>query len=320
LPVSLEWISPEAEKLGFDRTRLQELSKSYHDDIVREYMPGANLLIAKSGQIVFKLSIGYKDVATAERLEFNDIFRLYSMTKPIAAVLSLQQIEQGLYDLQSPVSQFLPEVAKLRVLNGDKLETQSTPMTVWHLLTHTSGFSATWSSDKIGQRYRELGVIEYQPHQFVKYPKDLQDFYARLLNVPLAHQPGAKRTYGISNDVQGLLIQKAGSLPLRSIVGKNILTPLSMYDTDFCITGTKQGRLVSMYRAKKTTGMELIETGQNSAYRCNVPVPSLSGGLIGTIEDYWHFAEMLRAKGSFTHQTERTSRTTILGSTTQESV
>ena len=297
VPRSLSWVSARAGALGFDQHRLEAMLGSYAEDIAAGKLPGVNLMISRQGQVVLKASIGFADVAARRELEFQHLFRLYSMTKPIASVLSLQQAEAGLYTLDGPVEVFLPEFANYKV-QGGVAEGDMAAMTVRHLLTHTAGFSAVWNDDPVARLYRRDGVVEYLPNDFENAPASLAEFYSRISALPLLHTPGTQRTYGVSNDVQGVLIERAAKERLPSLLERALLDPLAMSDTGFCVPQDDLHRLVSLYAYGEDGRLARRESGQDSAYQCPVAMASLSGGLVGSISDYWRFAEALRQGGA----------------------
>lgn len=299
-PVSLRWIADDALPLGFDPALLNELIDAYAQDVADGELPGVNLLIARHGRPVLRASVGFRDREQGAALAFDDLFRLYSMTKPIAAALSLRQVEQGLYRLDSPVADFLPELGAVRVyqLNAAPVPAAKV-MTLRHLLTHTAGFTAEWNQDAVAALYRQHGVVEHQPNAYPNGPASLAEFFARLHPLPLLHEPGARRTYGVSNDVQGVLAERAAETDLAALLEALLLAPLGMKDTGFCVAPEQAGRLAALYEARADGGLRRLEGGADSAFLCPVAVHSLSSGLVGTIEDYWRFAEALRGGGAF---------------------
>ena len=301
VPRSLSWVSENARDAGFDRQRLEGLLDSYSEDIAAGKLPGVNLLISRHGQAVLKASLGFSDTEDARPLSLDHLFRLYSMTKPVASVLSLQQIDAGLYALDTPVGAILPEFSRYRVHAGDEgsvSRSDTAAMTVRHLLAHTAGFSAVWNDDPVAMLYRSHGVVEYLPNDFDNSPDSLAEFYRRISALPLLHQPGSRRTYGVSNDVQGVLIERVAGQSLPSVLASALLGPLGMSDTGFCVASCDLHRLVSLYAYQDDGALARVEKGDRSAYQCPVPLTSLSGGLVGTISDYWRFAEALRRGGA----------------------
>ena len=300
VPVSLFWTSPNSAGLGFEDRALQSLRDAYLQDVRDGKLPGVNLLISRKGQHVLKASIGFADLEERKALSFGHLFRLYSMTKPIASVLSLQQIEAGLYGLDTPVDTFLPELSKLLVYDPQVgTKKRHAQMSVRHLLTHTAGFTAVWNQDPVASMYREQGVVEYLPNEFENAPASLTDFYSRISRLPLLHEPGMRRTYGVSNDVQGVLVERAAGSEVVEILQASMLGPLGMRDTFFCVPRQELFRLASLYAYSQDGKLNRVEKGDEASYECPVALSSLSGGLVGSISDYWKFAEAIRRGGKY---------------------
>ncbi|MYF68249.1 MAG: beta-lactamase family protein [Gammaproteobacteria bacterium] len=300
VPVALSWTSPDALDLGFDEKELGALLDSYVQDVRDGKLPGANLMISRRGQAVLRASIGFADREDRAALSFDHLFRLYSMTKPIAAVLALQQIEAGLYGLDTAVGTFLPEFSEPLVFDPETGPRKSrSRMTVQHLLTHTAGFTAVWNDDAVARIYEEHGVIEHFPNEYENTPSSLSDFYRRIRALPLLHDPGTRRTYGVSNDVQGVLAERAGGSDVASILRSRLFDPLGMRETSFCVSGQDLARFASLYTYDEVGNLSRVEGGEQTAYECPAALNSLSGGLVGTISDYWRFAEALRRGGAY---------------------
>lgn len=300
VPVTLSWTSPDAADLGFDEEELGTLLDSYVQDVRDGRLPGANLLISRQGRAVLKASIGFADREDHVALSFDHLFRLYSMTKPVASVLTLQQIEAGLYGLDTEVGTFLPEFSEPMVYDAEARTRKSrTQMTVRHLLTHTAGFTAVWNEDAVAGMYEGGGVVEHFPNEYENVPASLSDFYLRISTLPLLHDPGARRTYGVSNDVQGVLVQRAGGSEVASILRSALLDPLDMRETSFCVSRQNLSRFASLYTYDEDGILSRVERGGETAFECPVALTSLSGGLVGTISDYWRFTEALRRGGAY---------------------
>jgi len=296
-PVAFEQVSPDAELYGFSASALNQLKQDVIADIEQGLLPGANILIARKGEIIAQYSIGYANKESREPLTPNHLFRLYSMTKPVSAVIALQQIEDGHYTLDTPINTQLPELSNLSVYQEGANQAPDTPVTMRHLLTHTAGFTATWGDNPVAKEYVENGVVEYVPHDFKDAASSIEDLVRRLSDIPLLHQPGTARTYGISNDVQGLFMARVDEVSADQVFANRIATPLAMSDTKFCVDQADSARLTSMYTADEQGKINLIEHGENSAYLCPVAVTSYSGGLVSTITDYYKFAQMLANHG-----------------------
>jgi len=204
-----EGMSENAAGLGFDPAGLSAIIAHYEKTVDDGRLPGAVILIARKGEVVFETAIGYADRESKIPLTIDHLFRIYSMTKPVTAAAVFQQIERGAFMLDTPVAELAPEFSNMTV--GAKGEDGSltfvpalTPMTIRHLLTHTAGFTAAWSGTEIANLYIRDGVYETVPYRLDDrsiLPASLTEFAERLGKLPLAHEPGAQMTYGLSSDV-----------------------------------------------------------------------------------------------------------------------
>ncbi len=320
VPISQDYIHENADELGFSPSKLNDLRDGFLQDVKTGVIPGANVLIARKGQIVAQFSVGYAHLETKTPLTSDHLFRLYSMTKPVAAAIALQQIDEGAYGLDSRIDTFLPELSQPKVHTEKGLVDAVQPVTMRHLLTHTAGYTAEWGWDSVAPLYREKGIVEYATHNYDNAAESLTDFVERLADVPLAHQPGSKRTYGTSNDVQGLFMARVDNTSAEDLFHDRLGRPLGMTDTNFCVDQSDLStRLTSMYRDEEGT-LKLIENGVNSKYACPTKVVSYSGGLAGTISDYYRFAQMLLDNGQFEGKQVMSANSVKLLSTPQQFV
>ena len=148
-------VSPESA--GFSSKRLRRLSdpmQSYIDD---GKLSGALTMLARRGEVFHSESYGVQDIESGVPVERDTIFRLYSMTKPITSVAVMMLYEEGHFSLDDPVGNFIPEFANMKVLDGMdetgmRLVGQDRPITIRHLLTHTSGLSYGLMKDTPNRR------------------------------------------------------------------------------------------------------------------------------------------------------------------------
>ena len=170
-------------------------------------LPGALTLVARYGEVVFLEVLGKRDLETQAPLKLDSIFRFYSMSKPITSVAVMMLYEEGHFQLDDPVSRFIPELEHLQVYRlGDAArmlcEPAASPITIQQLLTHTSGFTYGLSSeDVIGRLYRAAKT------DFGGRAGPLNEVVARLAEIPLVHHPGTRWSYGVSTDVLGYLVE-----------------------------------------------------------------------------------------------------------------
>jgi CubicO group peptidase (beta-lactamase class C family) len=263
--------------------------------------PGASVLVLQHGREVFFHAAGFADLAAAAPMRRDTIFRIYSMSKPITAAAIMMLVEEGRIGLHDPVSSFVPEFADLRAYVGEDgariLTEPARPMTVEHLLTHTSGLTYGFQrGTPVAAMYRQTKLAA---EEWRFDPAFAGGGLARVLaTMPLAYQPGTRWHYGVSFDIAGLIVERASGLSFADFLRQRIFDPLGMRHTGFWASPQDASRLASIYGAGLAGGVALIETGPSSRMLKPPAVASGGGGLLSTIDDYGRFAAMLCAGGT----------------------
>ena len=282
--------------------QLQRLSQLASKYVAEGRVPGIVNLVMRNGKIVHLEAVGNRGVDDETPMQLDDLFRIYSMTKPITSVAAMQLYEEGKFQLSDPVTKFVPELHGLNVLNDDgTLSPVEREMTMHQLLMHTAGFSYGFHP------YRDPVDRLYVAADLTNAP-DLEGFVSKLAELPLRSQPGEIYHYSVAVDVTGLVIERLSGLPLDEYIDSKILKPLQMNDTFFEVPSTKRERFVQNHFINPDTG-SLVNVDYAPApygYRKGVAlsdyfdVSLISGGagLVSTALDYARFAEMLRRGGS----------------------
>ncbi len=265
-------------------------------------LPGASVLINQSGREVLYYEAGLSDVASGNPVARDTIFRLFSMTKPIAAAAVMTLIDDGVIRLEDAVTDYIPEFADLGVYlgqNGDVVQsTPAHPISIKNLLTHTAGFSYWfYPNNPVAALYAKDPRIDDERWRFDPALGGHDGLTRSLARLPLVGQPGDRWHYSMSLDVAGIVIERATGEPLDEFIKKRIFEPLAMNDTGFSIRADQANRLASLYGPKTGGGIELLESGSESPLLKTVSGLSGGGGLVSTIDDYSRFAEMLRRGG-----------------------
>ncbi|MAZ77510.1 MAG: serine hydrolase [Legionellaceae bacterium] len=297
--------------------RLSRINEFLRSKVDSGKLSCVSTLIARRGKIVHHDLVGYQDRDAKTPVQLDTLFRWYSMTKPIVCTAFMTLYEQGKCDLREPVANYIPSFASLKVLEKDvqgkaHLVDLKTPMTIHHLLTHTSGLGYDF--------YEEYPVCKfYREHNISSIARgvSLEQFIDKLSKLPLAFQPGEHFFYGVSIDVVGRLIEIISGKPLDVFLKETIFDPLSMKETSFFVPENKRGRVATVYGgvdvcAPGTTWtkmMDLWEKGVNKALDVSDTDPIddpafMRGGfgLKGTIEDYFAFTQMLLNGGEHNNQ------------------
>ena len=277
------------EDVGMSAARLERITPAMQRWVDEGKIPGALTMIAREGRLVHFEKFGMQDVASSKSIEFDTIFRIYSMTKPITSVAVMMLYEEGHFQLNTPVSEFIPAFKDMKVYanHGDAIVDAEREMTIKHLLTHTSGliYGGDWVHP-INDRYREANF----------FAGDLAHMVKELGNIPLLHHPGDAWNYGMSTDVLGYLVEVVSGMPFTDFLQKRIFEPLGMIDTDFSVPEEKADRYATLYEPAEDGGIQVIE---------NAPVSSgpLSffhaggAGLQSTAADYLRFCQMMLNEG-----------------------
>jgi CubicO group peptidase (beta-lactamase class C family) len=250
--------------------------------VQRRRIPAAAAMVATAERITYQGAFGKRDVTSGSGMTLDSIFAIASMTKAITSAAALQLVEQKKVTLDEPVAKHIPEFAKLQVLDGynngaPNLRPVRKPVTLRHLLTHTSGFCYdTWSGE----------MVEYEKHGGAT-PNGVAPF------VPLMFEPGSRWHYGYSTDWTGRLVETVSGLTLEEYFQRNILKPLGMKDTSFILPGEKFDRLVSRHQRQIDGSLQQDPRVQ--------PAPPVAfnggGGLYSTAGDYVRFMQMILRRG-----------------------
>ena len=237
------------------------------------------------------------------------IFRICSMTKPITSVAVMMLYEEGRFTLNEPVSDFIPEFKDVKVLEPPYPQDKTSPpgatvaakrpITIRHLLTHTSGLTYHWN-DRVGRAYVEAGIGA----GLLQQEGTIGDGVKKLARIPLLFQPGDAWEYSLADDVLGYLVEVVSGMPLDEFFRQRIFRPLGMKDTGFFLPDEKVPRLATAYTYYPDKGLQpilekqAVKEGQFS-YSADYPYRgprtyfSGGGGLCSTVEDYYRFCQMM---------------------------
>jgi CubicO group peptidase (beta-lactamase class C family) len=285
---------PRAEPgaVGLSAGKVAGLQPSLQGLVDEGKIPGGVALVVRHGQVAAVATFGYRDLAAKAPMTEDAIFAVASMTKPVTCVAVMTLVERGKVGLDDPAAKYLPELKDLRVLGdarddaGEALATvpAKRPVTIRHLLTHTSGISygVFDSTDpRLKEAYKRAGVIG--PRHGT-----IGDLVGRLAEVPLAHQPGEGWTYGFSHDVLARVVEVASGLRFDQYLQERIFAPLDMRDTSFLVPEGKRGRVATIYDAGADGALSPVpkEYGSETYF-------SGGAGLFSTARDYARFAQMM---------------------------
>ncbi len=279
---------------GISLARLARLGEHLDAYVQDGRYPGYACLVSRGGIPVWFRAHGQRDVARDLPVTRDTVFRIYSMTKPITSVALMMLYEQGHFQLDDPVSAYIPEWRDLRVFAGGDaasftVRAPDRPMQIKDLFTHTSGLTYGFlHAHPVDALYRANGIGG------LANGGTLTDMIRNLAELPLQFSPGTRWNYSVATDVLGYLVQRFSDRDLDDYVRTFITEPLGMADSGFAVPESAWSRLAACYeRAPGTRTFRLQDDPQTSAYRSRPSFLSGGGGMVATIDDYQRFATML---------------------------
>ena len=267
------------------------IDSTINAEIAQHNIAGGVALIAKNGKIVHHQAYGFSNIEAKMKMEENAIFRVASQTKAIVSVAVLQLVERGQIRLEDPIEMYFPEFSsqKVYIKQADTLALvdRARSITIRDLLTHQAGISSADEYPYLQKEFLKYGLSNMGVTQY----SSLRAEIAQIAKMPLAHQPGARFSYGLSTNVLGGLIEFVTKQSLASYLTDNIFKPLGMKDTYFYLPKSKQNRLVEIY-IKQNNNLKAVD---RSAMPVDYPLLenatyfSAIGGLVSTTYDYFLF-------------------------------
>jgi CubicO group peptidase (beta-lactamase class C family) len=288
--------APNPEALGFDPQRLAKLDAYMAKAVADGRVAGMSTLLARHGQVVSQKTYGVRSLATGAPMTRDTIFRLYSMSKPITGVAMMMLFEDGRWQLDDPITKFVPEFKALKVMTGTdaaSIQVLKRPPTMRQLMSHTAGFGYGLADQHpVDKLYREKGVLA---------ANGLADMIKRTAEIPLMYEPGTQWYYSSAVDIQGYIVEKLSGQKFGEFLQQRIFKPLKMTDTAFYVPADKASRLAAVYAGNPKTGrieeVKELFGGSMPTYLEPPSMESGGGGLVGTIGDYARFAQMIANKG-----------------------
>ena len=237
------------------------------------------------------------------------LYRIYSMTKPITGMATMMCIEDGHFELDTPLADILPAFSDMRVLKTpdgalDDTVAVDTPITIRHLLTHTAGLGYIISSKgplldgfvRNGLTGGRVSRMTLPGFPEVTPAPSLEEFADRLATLPLVAQPGKKWIYSASIDLLGRVIEVASGMDFEEFLKARIFVPCGMDSTYFAVPMSERARMTTNYGFLGNMPLPL-DPGPNSVFLDAPAFPAGGGGLVSSPRDYDRFLLMLLGKG-----------------------
>ncbi len=305
------------ESVGMSSERLARIDAMCRDAVANGDVPGVAALVARKGKIVYYKAFGKADNTSGRDLKRDDIFRIASQTKAITSTAVMMLWEEGKFQLDDPVSKYIPEFKNPQVLQTFRYRDTSfttvpatREITIRHLLTHTSGigYGVIDGDERIKMIYHKAGITDLFTTENISIGESVR----KLAKLPLHHNPGEKYTYSEGLDVLGYFIEVISGMPFDEFLRKRLFDPLGMNDTWFYLPADKAARLVSVQKPENGQWVRYPVTFYDTDYPVKGAKRFFSGGagLSSTAKDYATFLQMYLNGGEL-NGVRILSRTTI---------
>jgi CubicO group peptidase (beta-lactamase class C family) len=287
----------EPDAAGMSEARLERITAHFDSTYVEtQKIAGCQITVARGGHVAYHRSLGLMDRERQAPMADDTIFRIYSMTKPIASVALMQLYERGAFQLLDPVHRYIPEWRTQQVgLVGEDdsvtLVKPERPMNMRDVLMHTTGLpGGLFPGNPIDDAFNQARAAQTGP-------QTLETVTALLAEHPLKFHPGTHWNYGISTDIVGRLVEILSGLPLDEYLQRELFEPLGMVNTGFFVPEADLPRLASCYQYRPANTPQLMEGPFVNAIRSPRSYLSGAGGLVSTSHDYVAFCQMLANGG-----------------------
>lgn len=303
--------------VGVSSDRLARIDAMLQESVAEGQIPGVVALVARNGKIVYHKAYGNADTEAGRKQQTDDIFRIASQTKAITATAVMILWEEGKFQLDDPISKYIPEFKNPQVLQSFRYDDTSyttrpanKEITIRHLLTHTSGlgYSMIDGDERMKMIYQKADATDI----FVTEEVRIGDLVKKLAKLPLHHDPGERYTYSLGLDVLGYLIEIVSGMPFDRFLRERLFDPLGMDDTWFYLPDGKADRLVTVQQKVDGQWQKLPYTFYDPDYPIKGARTFFAGGagLSSTAKDYATFLQMYLNGGEL-NGVRILSRTTI---------
>ena len=310
------------QEAGMSDERIARIDRMCSEAVDEGNLPGIVALVVRDGKIVLWKAYGMADNDQGRAMKRDDIFRIASQTKAVTATAVMMLWEEGKFQLDDPVSKYIPEFKNTQVLNTFRYSDTTwtgvpvkSEITVRHLLTHTSGigYGMIDSDERIRLIYHKAGIID----AFTAENITIEENIKKLAALPLHHHPGEAYTYGEGLDVLGYLIEVVSGMPFDEFLKTRIFDPLGMNDTRFYFPDNYAARLVAVQYKTEGKWQKYPEALFDTDYPVKGAKRFFAGGagLSSTARDYAVFLQMYLNGGEYNgvRLLSRTTVRTIMG-------
>lgn len=260
-----------------------EKTKALCESFLEMGVPGFDLIVYQDGACILRYMGGYSDLEQKLPINGKEKYNIYSCSKPITVTAAMQLWEKGLFQLDDPLSKYMPEFAEMTVKTEDGIVPAKNPILIKHLFEMTAGFSYNLRSPELVRLREETNGL-----------CPTREVARALAKEPLLFEPGDQFLYSLCHDVLAALVEVLSGQPFAEYVREHIFEPLGMHDSDFLLPVERLEEISSLYMFRESEGVA-VPWDKMPVYRIGTQHASGGAGCVSTVEDYIKFAEALRS-------------------------
>ncbi len=275
-------------EVGMSAEKLEAATRALQAHVDAGDIAGAVAAIVRNGKLVYSAAVGRRDIESSSPMTFDSLFRVYSMSRPMASLGILMQQDEGLLNVRDPVQKYLPKFAGQRVLvdpnvqDPDQTRPRKGDITLAELMTHTSGF---------GNRDSKM----YVDRNMRSWDQTLAQVVDNMAAAPLFEDPGTAYRYGESADVLGRVIEVVSGMKLEDFYQQRILGPLGMRDAVYYVDPARRSRLATVYRPLAGGQLQPFEIEPIPVTQHRALISAV--GLVASTMDYIRFSQFFLDDG-----------------------
>lgn len=294
------------EKYSANESRIEKIDQMLDEAIQMNQIPGVVAMIVQNGEVVYYEAKGFANVSSGQEMAKNQIFRIASQSKAITSTGVMILWEEGKFQLDDPISKWIPEFKSPSVLDtfneADSSYTTkpaSREVTIRDLITHTSGvgYGVIDGDPRIKKIYAKAEIVDLFTTEYISIEENIR----KLAKLPLKHNPGERFSYSEGLDVLGYFIEIMSGMPFDQFLQTRIFDPLGMVNTGFYLNEEQSARLVTVQQKVEGVWQPYPVTFYDTDYPKTGAKKFFSGGagLSSTAEDYAKFLQMYLNGGEY---------------------
>jgi CubicO group peptidase (beta-lactamase class C family) len=275
-------------EVGLSAEKLEAVTRALQAHVDAGDIAGAVAAVVRNGKLVYSQAVGRRDIESASPMTFDSLFRVYSMSRPMASLGILMLQDEGRLNVNDAVKKYLPKFSDQPVLVDpgaapDQIRPRKGDITLANLMTHTSGF---------GNRESRM----YVDRHMRSWDQPLQQVVDNMAAVPLFEDPGTAYRYGESADVLGRVIEVVTGMKLEDFYKQRIFGPLGMSDAVYYVDPARRSRLATVYRPLAGGKLQPFEIEPIPVTEHRALISAV--GLVASTTDYLRFSQFFLDNGN----------------------